>query len=325
MRASCIPDGAPRDGALNALTGKRANIDGAALFWTIPRSRNSDLLSLLVTYEILADYLDCTSERGAHVGVHNGAQLHRAMIEALDPEPELSDYYAFHPWKDDGGYLRALVEHCRKLSVRLPSYRATKPLIVRTAHLTQVLALNHEPDAARRKQYLIQWIAQEFPEDNGLAWFEQTAAASAWLTILALLALASEPTCDRLRANAICSVYLPWVSLVGTMLDSYSDVIEDAAGASHSYLSYYQSSERAVARTGELLHRSTVAARQLPDGSRHAVIVSCMAAMYLSKDSVRSEYFRTSTRQIGQAGGSLTQILIPVLRLWRVLYGQRSA
>jgi tetraprenyl-beta-curcumene synthase len=323
-RAAGIPEEPLRNDALAALTRKRANIDGAALFWTIPGRRNRDLLRLLVTYEIMADYLDCASERAAHVGVHNGAQLHRAMIEALDPDLELSDYYLFSPWKDDSGYLRALVECCRECCRRLPSYQVTRPLTIRAAQLAQVLPLNHEPDAAHRNRYLTKWALREFPDKDELTWFEYTGAASAWLTILALLALAAEPGCEPMRASAIYSAYLPWVSLTGTMLDSYSDIAEDTANAAHSYLSHYESPERAFARTGELLHRSAAAARRLPDGCRHAVIVACMAAMYLSKDSTRAGRQRTHTQAIARSGGSLTRLLMPVLRLWRLLYGQRS-
>src|SRR6267378_4196172 len=61
--AAAIPDDALRQDALEAIDRKRANIDGAALFWTLPRARSPALLRVLVAYEILADFLDCTSEK----------------------------------------------------------------------------------------------------------------------------------------------------------------------------------------------------------------------------------------------------------------------
>jgi cytochrome P450 len=321
--ASHIPDLALRDDALRALAGKRANIDGAALFWSLPRRRNRDLLQLLVVFEILADFLDNASERGAHVGIHNGTQLHRALIDALDPQTSLSDYYRFHPWKEDGGYLRALVEECRARCRCLPSYHSVKPLALRAAHLAQVLPLNHEPDPARRNETLMLW-ASEHPGGGSLTWFESSGAASAWLTILALLALAAEPNCDTSLAGATYAAYLPWVCLTGTMLDSYCDAVEDVASGAHSYLSHYQSIEVAAGRLGELLRRAAVTARGLPDGRRHAVIVACMAAMYLTKDTVRTPRLYAHTHAIAHSGGSLTRLLMPVLRLWRTAYRLRS-
>src|SRR4030088_1316895 len=43
-RAERIPDEALRQDALAAIDRKRANIDGAALFWTLPRVRSPALL-----------------------------------------------------------------------------------------------------------------------------------------------------------------------------------------------------------------------------------------------------------------------------------------
>ena len=65
-------------------------------------------------------------------------------------------------------------------------------------------------------------------------------------------------------------------------------------------------------------------ARALPDGARHAVIVACMIAMYLSKDSSRTPQMRARTRSLAAAGGSLPRLLLPVLRAWRLLYSQRD-
>lgn len=259
------------------------------------------------------------------MGARNGAQLHRAVIEALDSQLERSDYYSYQPSKDDSDYLRTLVETCRTLCGRLPAYPCTRQLLLRAASLAQVLTLNHEPDPTRRDIALRQWVDAELPGGGELAWFEASAAASAWLTILALLALASEQRCDAQHVRETYAAYLPWISLTGTMLDSYSDLTEDAESGAHSYLAHYPGIDVAVRRVGELLRRSARTARRLPNGSRHAVVVSCMAAMYLSKDSVRTPQMRPATRHIAQAGGSLTRLLMPVLRAWRVLYRQRSA
>jgi tetraprenyl-beta-curcumene synthase len=319
-----IPDPILRRDALAAIECKRGNIYGAALFWTLPVRRSPDLLRLLVAYEILADFLDCASERGAHVGTGNGLQLHRALVEALDPSLEVSDYYRQHPWKDDGGYMRALVEVCREACGRLPSYESAKPLILRAAHLAQVLALNHEPDVRRRDAVLRRWAEKHFGRDSDLAWFELTGGASAWLTILALLALAGESELDERHVADAYTAYT-WVSLAGTMLDSYGDVAEDIANGAHSYIAHYESADIAAQRVTEIVRQSLYEVAVLPDGERHALIVSCMVAMYLTKDSTRTPAMLTTTVRIVGAGGVLTRLLIPVLRAWRLLYGQRSA
>jgi tetraprenyl-beta-curcumene synthase len=322
--AAGIPDEALREDALVAIDRKRANIDGAALFWTLPRVRSLELLRLLVAYEVLADFLDCTSERAARAGTKNGRQLHRALIEALDPDQEVSDYYRYHPWARDGGYVRALVDSCREACVRLPSYEAAKPFLNRAARLTEVLALNHETERVRRDALLRSWAAQHFPDDQELTWFEWTGGASAWLTVLALLALAAEPDRDARAAHETYALYLPWISLTGTMLDSYGDVAEDAANAAQSYIAHYGSADAAAGRVAEIIRRSLDGAASLADGERHLVIASCMIAMYLSKDSVRTAQTRAFTQNLTHAAGPLTRLLVPVLRVWRLIYGQRA-
>jgi tetraprenyl-beta-curcumene synthase len=322
--AAGIPDDTLRKDALAAIERKRANIDGAALFWILPRARSPELLRLLVAYEVLADFLDCTSERAAHAGTKNGRQLHRALIEALDPDLDVSDYYRYHLWDQDGGYVRALVDSCREICVRLPSYEAARPFLHHAAGLTQVLALNHETDPARRDGLLRSWAAEHYPGDGRLSWFEWTGGASAWLTVFALLALAAEPDRDARQAQETYAVYLPWISLTGTMLDSYGDIAEDEADATHSYIAHYGSSSIAATRIAEIMRRSLDGAASLRDGERHLVIASCMIAMYLSKDSVRTPDTRTLTLGLTLAAGPLTRLLMPVLRAWRLLYRQRA-
>ena len=332
-RAAQIPDAELRADALTALTRKRGNVNGAGLFWTLPDRRNRDLLGVLVAYEILADYLDCVSERTAGLGLANGRQLHLALVEALDPGAEMSDYYRHHHSGDDGGYLRTLVESCRAHCAALPGYEEVRPSYRAPPGLSTVLAINHEPDPALREQALQKWDgdhAAEQPEREPAgrdeqAWYERTAGASAWLTVLAMLALAAEPARPARAAEQTYAAYLDWIAPAGAMLDSYGDIAEDAAGGEHSYIAHYPNMEVAVERVSELVRRSRSEARALPGGARHDVIAACMIAFYLSKDSVRAPEMRHSTRELRRAGGPLVGLLVPVLRVWRMAYGQRSA
>jgi tetraprenyl-beta-curcumene synthase len=324
-RAAQIPDPSIREDALSALARKRGHTDGAALFWTIPRVLNWQLLRVLVAYEILWDFLDSVNEHGAAAGQANGRQLHLALIDALDPGRPISDYYRYHPWHEDGGYLRAVVEVCREGCVRLPAYERVRPTLVTEATRAQVLSVNHELDPIRRDVGLREWAARENYEDPEVHWCELPGAASASPTIHALLTLAAEPNCTALDVERIRNVYYPWVSAATTMLDSYVDQIEDAANGDHIYISHYDTPQLAEWRIRRLIQRSLSEACALPNGERHALIVAGMVAMYLSKDSAHTEAMRATTISFIAAGGSLTKTLLPILRLWRTVYAQRSA
>ncbi|MFI4990992.1 MAG: DUF2600 family protein [Solirubrobacterales bacterium] len=323
--ATLIPDPTIRSDALAALDTKRTHADGAALFWILPRRRNYDLLRLLVAYELIWDLLDNLSERAAAVGQIDGRQLHLAIAEAIDPSASISDYYCQHPWREDGGYLRALVESCRRSCATLPSYPRIRARALHDAELAQVLALNHDPDPCRRDAALKQWVERHLPGRPGLGWWELSGAASAPLNIHALLALAAEPRCAESEIEAVHGAYFPWLSAATTMLDSYVDQAEDARDGNHSYIAHYPSSGSAIRGVRQLLARSASEARSLPQGSKHAVIAAAMAAMYLSKSSARTTEMSARTRTLVESGGSLTRLLFPILRAWRFVYDQRTA
>lgn len=324
-RAWAIPEPEIRADALSSLANKRGHTDGAALFTILPRAREANLLCLLVAYEITWDFLDTVNERGAEAGQCNGRQLHMALVDALDPEAPISDYYRHHRWHQDGGYLRALVNACRQHCRRLPSYDRIRPPILVEAVRAQVLGINHELDAPQRDADLRSWATFEFPSEPECAWFELTGAASASLTIHALLALASEPLDFNAPVERIRDAYFPWISAATTMLDSYVDQVEDTLNGDHSYVAHYPSSTLAARRVSELTGRCLRAARALPDGERHTLIAACMVAMYLSKDSAKTPAMRETSAALVRSGGSLTRLLYPILRLWRIAYSQRSA
>jgi tetraprenyl-beta-curcumene synthase len=319
-----IPAEEIRRDALSTLADKRGHIDGAGLFTILPRRRNRDLLRLLVAYEVIWDFLDTVNEHGAAAGQVNGRQLHVALIDALDPTRPISDYYRHHPWKDDGGYLRSLVETCRAATSELPSYARVRPMLLIEATRAQVLAINHDVDHEARDRGLRRWaLEQHLPSQ--LEWFELSGAASASLTVHALFALATEPALSRAQIIRTHSAYFPWISAATTMLDSYVDQDEDAANDDHSYIGHYRTPQIAALRTSELTRRGLHEARALPRADRHILIIACMAAMYLSKDSAQTPSMRCTTAELIEAGGTLTRLLRPILRLWRIIYSQRAA
>lgn len=318
-QAAAIPCPQNRQLALDALRLKRGHIDGAALFWILAPRRDLGLLRLLVAYDILCDYLDSLTEE-ADAG--DARALHVALTDALQPDGPRRAYF---DGVGDGGYLDALVEACRSTCAALPAFAVVQPYALREARRArEVLPLNHLPSASRDAGLRV-WAAREFPHERELAWFELSAAASTWLAVQASLALAASPTCDRDRVEAVCNAYFPWCSIAGTMLDSYVDEADDLLAGNHRYVAHYPSRAVMLDRLGTAVQQAALAVTTLPDGHRHAVILSCMVAMYLSKDSARTPELRDVTRQLAASGGTLTRALVPILRTWRVRYGQASA
>jgi len=321
--AATIPDEGLRAAAVSALASKRGHTDGAALFTVLLPRRTGAVLRLLVAYELIWDYLDSVHEQCPDE--QNGRQLHLALVDALDVDRVPADWYRFHPSGEDGGYLARLVDACRAEAQRLPSYTQVRSALLEEAWRGQVLALNHLTEPGCRDTALRGWAAEEFPLEDAFAWYELSGAASASLVVHMLFVLAGIPGTTSAEVEQMRAAYWPWLSLTGTMLDSYVDAAEDVRNGDHSYVAHYPSMEAAVERIAEIIGRSAANVRELPNGHRHTVILACMIAMYLSKDSANTAEFRASTRKLIEAGGSLTRVLVPVLRLWRIRYRHQSA
>jgi tetraprenyl-beta-curcumene synthase len=314
----------PRTSQLSAdahanLHASRLNTEGAALFAVLPRRRHKPLIRVLIAYQTALDYLDTLSEHPGPEQRENGILLHRALAESLDPGGPISDHYRHHPWQDDGGYLRTLVEVGQVSCAALPAYGRVRQRAIASAERMTVQSINHEPRSDVRIAELKAWAARRFPGGDELAWFEWTAASCSSLSTFALLALAADPDlCEEDIAEAD-AVYFPWICAASTLLDAFVDQPADRLEGNHSYVEHYDSPSEMVERLCEIVHRSTYGARRLRNGERHALIVTGMVSMYLSKASARSPELRAASRRIARAAGSLPRIQLPIMRTMRAL------
>jgi tetraprenyl-beta-curcumene synthase len=322
--AEQIPDPFLRADALQSIVDKRAFTDGAALFWTLPSRRDDELLALLVAFQTIANYLDCTSERGAKHRGSSAGSLMLALVDAVDVESPLQDYYADHPWTEDGGFLRELVLSCRSGCQNLAHYQRARPLLIREARRGRTLELSHDPNAQRRDEVLEAFAAREYaPPPPDANWFEYTVSSTSLLPVIVLLALAADETSTDHDLHAALDVYIPWVGALSVMLDSYNDEADDADSLDWSAISYYADAETAQQRITVLIDRALRDTFQLRHGPRHAFIVSAMIAMYVTSESATSALTAANTRQLRRASGGMTAALMPVLRGWRVVHRQR--
>jgi tetraprenyl-beta-curcumene synthase len=206
----------------------------------------------------------------------------------------------------------------------LPGHQLARPTLLTETWRAQVLALNHKRDPASRDVALQQWAQINAPIEPRLTWYELSGAASASLTIHALLALAAQPhACSEPAIARVRDAYNPWISAATTMLDSYVDQSDDAANDDHSYIAHYSRPHDAAARLCWLIQQSITRARRLPGGDRHTVIVAGMVALYLSKDATGEANLGEDRQAIAQAAGPLARLLLPILHLWRTVYNQR--
>lgn len=320
VQAQRIPDPLLREDALVSHRQKRSNSEGlAALAVLAPPSQRGALARSLVAYQLMLDYLDGVSERPSHEPLANGLQLHRAFAVALDPDAPHSDYYALAPARDDGGYLRTLIEACRASLRELPSYPAARSALLRQARLCQQSqALNHAMHFVPLDDQIAEWAARAAAEvglEEEFEWWELLAAAAASsLNIGALLVLAAKPGASEADAWQVESAYFPWASGLNALLDSLVDLDEDPAEASH--LRRYPSSEVAAERLATISGGARERVSALPDGDLHEAILAAMGALYLARPEAWKADRETISERVLVALGSLARpsLAIHVLR-----------
>lgn len=305
--------------ALHSLADKRSLTEGTARFWEVPSRRDVRLLKALVSFQILANFLDTFSERDLNPRTADPSSIMWAFIDAVDVDQPIRDYYRDFPECDDGGYLRALVQVCRSCCAGFPSYREARSLLAQHARLAGVLDLHHDPDPARRDWALERFASTRFASSATVPWFEQAAAASSALNVIVLLTLASEPRTTDHDLDAAVAAYTH-VGALSILLDSFADQLDDAVSGHVSFIGYYSNAPAVVSRIGYHVERSLRDTSALRNGSRHVLLVSMMIALFLSRESTRSDTLAADTGTLIAAGGTMTKCLVPVLRFWRVSY-----
>ncbi|MFI5029013.1 MAG: DUF2600 family protein [Solirubrobacterales bacterium] len=318
--ARSIPDPVLREDALIAHREKGSNSKGlAALAVLAPPPQRAALARTLVAYQLMLDYLDGVSERPVPDPIANGLRLHHAFEVALDPEAAHTDYYAFAPGREDGGYLEALIETCRTSLRELPSYPAARVALLHQARLCrQSQALNHALRFAPVEDRLTEWAEQTAAEaglEMRFEWWELVAAAAASsLTVGSLLALAATPGATEEDAYRVESAYFPWASGLNALLDSLVDLDEDPEGASH--LRRYENPEIATERIAMIASCARRRLSELPDGRLHETILAAMGALYLAQPEAWCPDREPVSRAVFGALGPLVRpaLLVHLLR-----------
>jgi len=331
-RASAIPDPALRAQALATLDSERLSAAGAALFAaTTPRQQQPAgraLVRALVAYQVMCDYLDTLAEQPSCDPIRNGAQLHRALADAVASGP-LADYYRDHARRDDGGYLAALVIACRESCATLPAYASIRTAALREAARNAVQGINHAP-AGMRAPELRAWAAAARADDpvpiGDASWFELAAAGSSSLAVLALIAAAADPATTADTAERARRAYFPWIEALSTLLDSVADHERDRMTGELNFFAEYPTQAAAITRLREVTARALAGARSLPRGERHVVLVVGMVAMHVSEPGAWLPSAQPATRAVLRAADTLLmRPLLMLLRTWRAVRAARAA
>lgn len=276
--AETIPDPSLRQAATSAIATDTGNaLAISALAATAPRHLRRRTVELVVTYQVLVDYIDRLNEgvclgqllRGLRVGL----ALSSALAEPASP-------IEVDPLGDDGGYLAGLVASCRERLWSLPSAAAIQQQ-ARTAatRCSEALAYTHTAAEQGPLVEVRRWTTgQNAP--GKYSWWELAAGGTSNIAVTALLAAASDPETTAADAANVAAAYWPHICVLSTMLDSLVDYERDAVSGEFSFVSHY--ADAGAARVGLIraARLSLAAARSLQHSRTHTMIVCGVAGYY---------------------------------------------
>jgi tetraprenyl-beta-curcumene synthase len=318
-RARRIPDRALRAHALRKLRSEAMTAEGAAAFAILGTARSRrDVVRACVAFEVIYDYVDALAEEPVADVLGNNRMLYGALAAAFALGAPVEDWYARHPHRDDGGYLRALVDTCRRALARLPAHEYVRPGLLRLARIaSESQSLHHAASGAEGERALARWSQAQQPPHCSLAWWELAAASGSPLGFFALLAAAAHRRTDDADARAIEQAYDPWIAALSWLLESLVDQDEDAGSDVHSYIAHYDGRQDAARRLAAIARHAVADARRLPQAARHTLLLAGMAGMYLSDAGAESPAAREAADAVRRAiGGPLVPLLV-ILRLRR--------
>jgi tetraprenyl-beta-curcumene synthase len=313
--ALAIPDPLLRQVALESQR-KWGNVEGAAAFAVFaPRPHRGAATRAAMGFQAAYNYLDMLGEQPSSDPAANGRALHRALLVALDPGAAHCDYYAHCPQRDDGGYLRELVDCTRAALAQLPSYAAVMPAALRAAERIVEFQSCNTGERQGDLRALERWASAATPAGSDLGWWEVAAAGGSSLCVFALIALAAEPELDQRTATAVQNAYFPWIGALHSLLDNLVDAGEDRATGQHSLIGAYASPEQAAARMGRLARRSLAATMGLPGGRGHTLLLAAMVSFYLSTPEASTPQALPVRRAVLEALGRPAALAMAVFRL----------
>ncbi|MGG1635901.1 tetraprenyl-beta-curcumene synthase family protein [Paenibacillus sp. NRS-1760] len=311
-----IPDAELRTQALSSMDSKKFHCQGGGVYAAANLEHRHVLIPLIVALQTISDYLDNLCDRSTSLDPNDFRLLHQSMLDAVNPEAQLQDYYAFRDEKDDGGYLHHLVRTCQIHVAQLPSYGSVQQHVVELVTLYGDLQVYKHIRKELREEHLFAWWEQHRGNYPNLKWNEFAAASGSTLGMFMLFLAASEPCLSTQDAAAIKNIYFPHVCGLHILLDYLIDQEEDQVGGDLNFCNYYDNDSLLVERLGTIVNRAREDVKQLPASRFHRLIIEGLLALYLSDPKVRHQAdVRNVSRRL-MKNSPLTRLFFLINSIW---------
>lgn len=286
-KAKAIPNAELRNQALASIETKKFHCQGGGVFALLAGVHCKTVLSFIVAYQTISDYLDNLCDRSTSLNPEDFRMLHKAMADALSPGNSLKNYYAFRDEQNDGGYLHELVQTCQNILLEMEDYPLIQEKMLKLETLYADLQIHKHVNVVERLPRLIHWYNTNKDRALGLRWNEFAAATGSTLGIFCLAAYGFSGKMTPALAESIVESYFPYVQGLHILLDYYIDQDEDRAEGDLNFCNHYDDEVLMLERFQYFLILAEEKIAQLPDKQFHRYIPKGLTGLYLSDEKVK--------------------------------------
>lgn len=303
-RAGQIPDPELRTQASMSIETKTFHCEGGSIYGLLAGDRRDEAIRFIVAYQTISDYLDNLCDRSTSQDPRDFHALHESMFHALTPGATGSDYYRYRNERDDGGYLKALVETCQEILGKISSYNQIASALYELAGYYCDLQVLKHIRVEERIPRLQAWFEAHKRDLPNISWYEFSASAGSTLGIFCLVSYAFRNDFGGDLAVQVKECYFPWVQGLHILLDYFVDQEEDHLGGDLNFCFYYDNDDALRERLAYFVRQADESVSRLPHARFHRMINHGLLGLYLADKKVKKQRrVQEMARRIGRSGG----------------------
>jgi tetraprenyl-beta-curcumene synthase len=308
-KAQQIPDPELRHQALTSISTKKFHCEGGSIYGLLAVNHLDQTINFIIAYQTLCDYLDNLCDRSTSLDPKDFSALHESVMHALTPGAESTEYYRFHPEKDDGGYLTTLVKTCQNILQELPGYQKISHTLYELAENYCNLQIHKHVKIIERVPRLKAWFATQPSCIPSVSWYEFAACTGSTLGIFCLVAYAWQENFTEKLSEKIKNSYFPWVQGLHILLDYFIDQEEDRLAGDLNFCSYYQNNDVMIERFQLFFKEADQSVADLPNKNFHRAINRALLGVYLADQKTNQVSIKEAAKQIISFGGNSALII----------------
>jgi|GEM_PF-596588 len=285
-----------------------------ALYSLFPNVNSKKVINFMISFNMLTMYLDQLCHKEQIKDESTVRQFYLSMLDAVDPDREISNYCKYFPSKSENNYINQFVECCRNELEGIPSYKLVKENIKKYVYFySDFHTYKHISYGENRDDYLFTWSGYYLGQYADIYPWEFQAAACSCLGIFALLSSAFDPSLTDEMISSIDKAYFPWINGLQVLLANYLCLYHDIINSNLNFTNYYKNLKLCEERIIFFFKQSLKACSQGNLSDNHLSVVNLILGIYLSDPRADLGLKKITSKNLIKSGDILYHRLLKLI------------